>query len=338
MRYESIRQYRSRRGASGLSYNSILMSKQNDQAGDTTRPTALPVLDAAVRSVYGHHPRRWQDFHYVYPVVSRRSGGLSIGINLNIDKACNFDCIYCCVDRSVPPIRGDVDLEQVTAELDRMLELAVSGEIWEDEAFRNVPASLRRVNDIAFSGDGEPTAYPGFDEACARVIDRKKGHDLDGVKIVVITNATLLDRPGVRRALERLDKHGGEVWAKLDAGSEGYYQLVDQTRFPFQKVLDNILACGQQRKIVIQSLFMRVHSQPLPDDEYVAYLDRLEELLQSGCQIQLVQLYTTARRVAQPYVSPLSHRELDDLKTRLRQKFPALPVQVYYGVEELDPD
>ena len=295
----------------------------------------LRVLAADPRQVYASHPRRWQDFQYVYPVVSRRSGGLSIGVNLNIDKACNFDCVYCCVDRSIEPVRRDVDLDQVEAELGRMLDLAVSGEIWGEPDFASVPQAKRRLNDIAFSGDGEPTAYPRFDEAC-RIATRLKRDQirggLDEVKIVVITNATLFDRPMVQRALAELDANQGEIWAKLDAGTEAYYRVIDRTKFPFQKALDNILACGRLRPIVIQSLFMAIHDKPLSDEEFEAYLSRLEDLIQRGCQIQLVQLYTTARQTAEAYVAPLNDDHLDRLGRRLGERLPGVDAEVYYGV------
>lgn len=63
--------------------------------------TAIPNTLAAVRD----HTRVYRDFTYVYPVISRRSGGLSVGINLNPDKVCNFDCVYCEVDRKTPASR-----------------------------------------------------------------------------------------------------------------------------------------------------------------------------------------------------------------------------------------
>ncbi len=53
-------------------------------------------------TLFTQHSRSWQSNRYVYPVISRRSKGLSIGVNLNPDKVCNFDCVYCCVDRTHP--------------------------------------------------------------------------------------------------------------------------------------------------------------------------------------------------------------------------------------------
>lgn len=281
---------------------------------------------------FASHGRSWRDFDYVYPVLSRRSRGLSIGINLSPDTACNFDCIYCLVDRTKPPRRRDVDLAQLRAELDEMLALAKSGEIWGQEPFAGVDAPYRRINDIAFSGDGEPTAYPRFTDAVAIAQELRRKHQLPGVKLVVITNATLLDRPRVRQGLELLDAQHDEIWAKLDAGTESYYQLIDRTKIPLSKVLTNIRDLGRQRPLVIQSLFMQVHGRPTPDAEFAAYLDRLAQLIAAGAQIKLVQLYTIARRTAEPYATPLDNAQLDRLAAAFRQRLPPLPVEVYYGI------
>jgi len=122
---------------------------------------------ASPRPLFEAHPRSFRGNRYVYPVLSRRAGGVSIGVNLNPDKRCNFDCIYCQVDRA-EPVKGEaVDLDRLTAELDAMVRLVVSGRIYEETEFRQAPPALRRLNDIALSGNGEPTACDRFEEAVA---------------------------------------------------------------------------------------------------------------------------------------------------------------------------
>src|ERR1700686_4442084 len=101
------------------------------------------------------HRRAFEDHRYVYAVVSRRSKGVSIGINLNPDKVCNFECVYCQVDRKSPPLICDVDVRCLREELEVILDRVQSGELFETERFRMTPPALRRLNDIAFSGDGE---------------------------------------------------------------------------------------------------------------------------------------------------------------------------------------
>src|SRR5690349_2449149 len=111
-------------------------------------------------NLFTQHSRAWQTNRYVYPVISRRSRGLSIGVNLNPDKVCNFDCVYCCVDRREPATIREVDLKILREELDHLVELSATGQLWQEPPFDKTPESLRRINDIAFSGDGEPTSFP----------------------------------------------------------------------------------------------------------------------------------------------------------------------------------
>src|SRR6476660_253690 len=109
----------------------------------------------AVLPLFTQHSRSWRENRYVYPVVSRRSKGLSVGVNLNPDKVCNFDCVYCCVDRTVPPTVREVDMAILRDELQHMVQIAANGEIWKQPPFDEAPQHLRLINDIAFSGDGE---------------------------------------------------------------------------------------------------------------------------------------------------------------------------------------
>ncbi len=280
------------------------------------------------------HSRQWHDFELVYPVISRRSGGLSIGINLSHPHVCNFDCIYCLVDRTEAPLEGDVDLLQLHGELNHMIESVCGGEIWQDPKFVDVEPEYRRLCDIAFSGNGEPTAYGKFEGAMEIAVGLKSAHQLDDTRIVLITNASLLARPYVRRALAMLDECHGEVWAKLDAGTEPFYQRVNRCKVPFDRILDNILDCGRQRPIVIQSMFTRIEGRPVDDAEFDAYLGRLADLRTRDCRIRQVQLYTVARAPAESYVSPLTDAELDGLAERFRARLPDLPVNVYYGVDD----
>jgi wyosine [tRNA(Phe)-imidazoG37] synthetase (radical SAM superfamily) len=290
-----------------------------------------PMLSAAMRRVFAEHPRLWRDFSLVYPVVSRRAKGLSIGINLNPDKVCNFNCVYCCVDRTIAPVLREVDLGLLRDELQSMLTITTSGEIWRHEEFREVEPAYRRINDLALSGDGEPTTYPLFEEAVRLTAEMKQRFGLEDAKIILITNATMFDRPRVQRGLAILDENNGEVWAKLDAGTQAYYEIIDRSKVPFEKIMGNIAECGRQRPIVIQSLFVKMHNQSVPHSEFEAYLNRLAELLEAGCQIKFVQLYTIARRPADPSAAALSGAELEHLLLCLRERLPKLRAEAYYS-------
>jgi wyosine [tRNA(Phe)-imidazoG37] synthetase (radical SAM superfamily) len=109
----------------------------------------------STHQLHSDHARLFEQNRFVYPVLSRRSGGISIGVNLNPDKICNFDCIYCQVDRRSQSETRFVDFGSLLEELRTTLDLVTSGSIFETRKFRTVPSKLRRLNDIAFSGDGE---------------------------------------------------------------------------------------------------------------------------------------------------------------------------------------
>src|SRR5262245_28416753 len=271
-------------------------------------------------ALHTDHARLYEHNRFVYPVLSRRSGGISIGVNLNPDKICNFDCIYCQVDRTRQSETQFVETDALVGELRTTLDLVTSGAIYESEKFQNVPPHLRRLNDIAFSGDGEPTTYKNFDELIETCAGIKRAAGLDDVKMVLITNASMFHRPHVQRGLEILDRNNGEIWAKLEAGTEAYYQLVDRTPIPFRQVLDNITAAAHVRPLVIQALFMRVAGEPPSQAELEAFCDRLNEITAAGGQLKLVQVYTIARRPTESYVKPLSDAEVDAIVNLVRER------------------
>ncbi len=280
------------------------------------------------------HSRRFEDFKFVYPVLSRRSHGISIGVNTNPDKVCNFDCIYCQVDRATESAVQKLDIAEAERELRALIEMAQSGELGQQPPFDSVPRELLRVNDIALSGDAEPTTLKNFSEAISMVARVKP----KGVKIVLITDAGGLDRPDVKRGMEIMDANDGEVWAKLDAGTEEYFKLINRTKIPFGKILKNITETARARPIVIQSLFMKVHDVGPSVEERGAYCQRLKEIVAAGGRIKLVQIYTIARkpmtmvdgRPAWEFVTALSHEEVDTIARRVREST-GLQAESFYG-------
>ncbi|HEY3395230.1 MAG TPA: radical SAM protein [Lacipirellulaceae bacterium] len=308
----------------------------------------------STHQLHTDHARTFEQNRFVYAVLSRRSGGISIGVNLNPDKICNFDCIYCQVDRTRQSETRFVEMEALLQELRATLELVGSGAIFQSPKFGDVPAHLRRLNDIAFSGDGEPTTYKNFDEIISECAKVKRDFELriaaprgypglridaseseirnpkSAIKMVLITNASMFHRPHVERGLEILDQNNGEIWAKLEAGTDEYYHLIERTPIPFRQILDNITSAARVRPLVIQSLFMRVAGEPPPAAELEAFCDRLNEITAAGGQLKLVQIYTIARRPAESYVSPLTDDEVDRIVQLVKERT-GLAALAFYG-------
>ena len=279
------------------------------------------------------HRRQWLHCRYVYPVIARRSKGLSIGVNLNPERGCNFACLYCQIDRRVERRPCGVDLDILRDELRLALREAMAGTLWDQPRFASAPAPMRRINDIAFSGDGEPTCVEDFDQAvqaAAQVKGELPAHD---VKIVVITNSSRFDSPQFERALPILDAHNGEVWAKLDAGTEDRFRVINRPKdaIALERIVGNIIRVSRARAIVIQSLFFRLSGQPPPPGEIREYCGRLRDILRAGGRIKLVQAHTIARPPMDASASALDDAQMDVVAHQIRSALPDLNVETYYG-------
>lgn len=138
---------------------------------------------------------------------------------MNPDGLCNFDCVYCEVDRRKLRRERVVDVAQMRAELNQLLEMAITGWLRELPPFQNTLVELLKLKEVALSGDGEPTLCPNFREVIEAVAQVRADGKWPFFKIVLITNATGLDLPGVRAGMEILTSYD-EIWAKLDAPGE----------------------------------------------------------------------------------------------------------------------
>ena len=266
----------------------------------------------ARRLDYKDHRRELDENRYVYAVVSRRARGLSIGVNMNPDRACNFDCPYCQVDRTTPGGPSRVDVPDLADELEDLLRRA-GGDLWATPPFDTVAPELRRLADVAFAGDGEPTTPSEF-PAAARAAREARDRLAPGVPLRLLTNATLLHKDRVRAALAEFD----ELWCKLDAGTETYFQVVDGTRLPLRRILDNLLLVARERPIVVQSLFLTLDGVGPDDAEIGAWVDRLRVIVAQGGRIDHVQVYTVARAPSDPRCGPLDPKRLDAIAARVR--------------------
>ena len=265
---------------------------------------------------FADHRRDLGTNRYVYAVVSRRAGGLSIGVNLNPDKVCNFDCPYCQVDRSAPGGDARIDVARLTGEMADILGRVAAGTLWSTPPFDTAAPEHQRVVDIAFAGDGEPTTPPEF-PAAAAAVSQIRDQLARGVPVRLLTNSTMLHRARVRAALGHFD----DVWCKLDAGTDAYFRVVDGTTFPYSRILRNLRELAAIRPITIQAMFLTLHGAGPSDDEIGTWVERLREIgaAREGVGITEVQVYTVARRPAQARVGALSGERLAWIAERARE-------------------
>jgi wyosine [tRNA(Phe)-imidazoG37] synthetase (radical SAM superfamily) len=269
-----------------------------------------------IETAFGR-PRDLLGNRFVYAAISQRARGLSIGVNLNPDKRCSFDCVYCEVDRDTPGRGQRVDVKVMASELQRLLVHQHEGRLGELAWFRNLPSELLELKEVALSGYGEPTLCPNFDEVVREVLYLRSTRKLPFFKTVLITNGTGLDLPPVLAGLDLLCEQD-EIWVKLDAGTEAYYEQVNRPTLPFWRILANILALSKKRPVIIQSLFPLVNGQEPPWEEIEEYAQRLKELKAAGAQISLVQVYSAHRPPHRPNCEHLALKSLSRIASHVR--------------------
>jgi wyosine [tRNA(Phe)-imidazoG37] synthetase (radical SAM superfamily) len=264
------------------------------------------------------YPRNFLDNRFVYFTISPRARGLSIGINLNPDRKCNFDCVYCEVNRSAPVADAELDCDAAAAELEQALRLIQSGSLRLLPPYRLLPSNLLELRHVALSGDGEPTLSPKYLEAVEAIVHVRARGFHPFFKIVLITNASGLDRPDVQAGLALLTPRD-EVWAKLEVGSQEAMERVSRSEVPLEKIIENILATARRRPVIIQSLFCQVGGAVPTIAEIDDFALQLRALKERGAQIPLVQIYSATRPTPHSNVRHLPLRSLAHIAETVRK-------------------
>jgi wyosine [tRNA(Phe)-imidazoG37] synthetase (radical SAM superfamily) len=263
---------------------------------------------------------------YVYPVVSRRAGGVSVGVNLNPNNACNWACVYCQVPGLTRGTAPDIDLAQLETELRALLADILHGNFMQTR----VPEGARRLNDIALSGNGEPTsarAFPQIIELIGRVM---ADFGLAGkIKLVLITNGSLADRPRVQDGLRHMAALNGEVWFKFDSATATGMRTLNQTRMSPEKQFDRLATTARLCPTWLQTCVFALDGAAPSEAEQAAYLAAVAYIRRQQIPVQGVLLYGLARPSMQPQAGRLSALPAEWLETfaeRIRAE--GLPVKV----------
>lgn len=254
---------------------------------------------------------------YVYPVVSRRAGGVSVGINLNPNNACNWRCIYCQVPDLQRGAAPAIDLALLERELAEFLTELLHGDFMQ----AHVPESARHLRDIALAGNGEPTSAREFAEVIGvigRVLAR---FDLIGkIKLILISNGSLIDKPAVQAGLRQMAELGGEVWFKLDSATRAGLRRINDTETTPQRVLANLEVAVGLCPTWLQTCVFALDGEPPSAAEQSAYLDFIRLLVARGVAVQGVLLYGLARpsmQTAAPRLAALPDAWLTEYGARI---------------------
>ncbi|MDH2919256.1 MAG: radical SAM protein [Sideroxydans sp.] len=272
------------------------------------------------------HDRDSANLTYVYPVISRRAGGVSVGINLNPNNACNWRCVYCQVPDLTRGTAPSVDLNLLAQELHGFLHEILHGDFMQ----QRVPIEMQRINDIALSGNGEPTSSAEFAQVIELIAQLRREVKLPAaVKTVLISNGSLMHREAVQNGLRGMAKINGVVWFKLDRASEAGMARVNDTHATMHKVRQHLITAISLCPTWLQTCWFAVDGVPPSRQDEDDYLAFLADLLRDGHHPQGVLLYGLARPSMQaeaPRLSALPKEKLDAFADKIRAQ--GLTVQV----------
>ena len=251
----------------------------------------------------------------VYPVYSRRSEGLSVGINLYPDKKyCQFNCSYC----EVFPFssKAAFSLEQMENDL--------------RSAIKNAQAENIPIKDICFSGNGEPTLSPAFSEAL-KSAENIRSKMAPSSQLVVISNGTGLLQQHIFSFLANATTNPLlNIWLKLDAGTPQWYQKINRCVHPHEELIEKIKDFTSSAPVTIQTMLCAIDGEPPPEAEAQAW----ETLVCELANIRKVQIYGKARSAPEdPLATELPAEYLEKRAKALRSAFTereiTTPVEIY---------
>jgi len=264
---------------------------------------------------WADHNRKFADFRFVYPVISRRAKGLSIGINCTPNCACSYNCIYCQVNKKnayteIPAV------DEIIFELEKLLSVYRQTKL--AEHFPSIEEKNRELRDIALSGDGEPTLYPHFAELCERL---NKNSEIP--KLVLITNAM---------HLEKIRDFKGEIWGKLDAGTDEWLNFINrpQKKISIEFIENNLKLAVSKFPLRIQTMLCEVKGKSPNETEVESYAGIVQRIYRTNPENLLsVQLYSVVRQTAENSVKPLSREFLENVKKKVEEKNSNLTVEIF---------
>ncbi len=259
-----------------------------------------------------------KSFSLVYPVFSRRTGGLSLGIDSFPDrKYCSFDCPYCEVHPFSHPFRFSLAL--LERELNDYLEAY--------DFERGMP-----IGDICLAGHGEPTLSPELEGALAVMAAARKKYWPSGgePKLVIITNATGFANPPIAKILSRfVAEEALEPWIKLDAGTQDLFERMSGTAQKLETLVADITRFAKHSPLVIQTMLCGLDGIEPSDMDLDDYSSLLRSMICSGARISRVDLYSQNRISPHGRTHQLSSSRMASAHLRIASALPGTEVRVF---------
>jgi len=260
-----------------------------------------------------NHDRDAAGMRYIYPVASRRAGGLSVGVNLNPNNACNWCCCYCQVPDLVRGHAPAIDLPLLREEFTSLLQQVLQGDFLQQQ----LPEGMQRLCDVAISGNGEPTSSTQFADIVALLVAVMADANLDSMlPLRLITNGSYCGREGVQQGLRMMAQRGGEVWIKVDGGDAVTINRINGVSVTAARLRQQVEMAAACCPTWVQTCMVAPSAgSALPKDEVVNHY--LQLLAQLAPSVEGVHLYAPVRPSHQQPAVALPHQWMEALASKI---------------------
>lgn len=236
----------------------------------------------------------------LYGPVNSRRYGKSLGINLMpCDfKLCSFNCLYCHYGLTR---KCTTDIAAHAGHLPSPGDVAAALE----EALK----SPVEIDLITFSGNGEPTLYPGFPELVDSVVDLRDRYRPDA-KVALLSNSSGLERTEVRDCMARIDL----PVLKLDAGTPETFAAINRPAkgIRFERIVERLCMLED---ICIQTVLVYGSPSNATSAELSAYFELLRQI-----RPREVHIYSIDRPVPNRRISLVTPEQLEAIAERARRE------------------
>jgi wyosine [tRNA(Phe)-imidazoG37] synthetase (radical SAM superfamily) len=222
---------------------------------------------------------------YVFgPVLSRRLGK-SLGVDIFLEKICNYDCIYCELGRTAKQSPAADDCLPVSTVV---------------EAVKERLREISQPDHVTIYGPGEPTLHSGIGEMIRGIKKISKS------PLALLTNGSLFWRDEIRRDVLDADL----IIPSLDAGGEDIFQAVNRPagEVTFGRMVDGLAALRRDFRGLIWLEVFLVDGLTTGEDE-VQRIKQYVDLVKPD----RVQLNTLDRPAAEPHVQAVPRLRMKEI-------------------------
>ncbi len=233
---------------------------------------------------------------YIYGPIKSRRLGLSLGLNLSLDKICDLDCIYCqwgSVGHTVLERKEYAAASEIIAELKSWIQ--------------NNPEEFKELKFVTLSGLGEPT----LNICIGELIDQARA--ITGASIAIITNSTLLGNALVRKQILKADL----IVPSLDAVDPQIFEKIDRPHpgIKLNQIIDGLIAL---RKEFSGKIWLEIMLVAGVNDD-LQHIEELKKVIQR-INPDKIQLNSPVRKPAEKDVFPVQRSKLEKIKEILGDK------------------